>query len=270
MPKLDGKIAFITGAGRGQGRAHAVRLATEGADIIAVDICEPIASVPYALATPEDLAETRRAVEALDRRIVTAKADVRDASALAAALGAGVAELGGLDIVIANAGIAPHSPTDHPDAYRDVIDINLTGVLNTVEAAIPALIERGTGGAIVLCGSTAGVRGVGGSTRGGLGYSAAKHGVVGLMRNYANNLAAQGIRVNVVLPTGVRTPMALTEAMGGWMASQPGLFDMSNLLPVDLVEPEDVAAAVAWLVSDDARYITGVQLPVDAGFLNKR
>ena len=270
MPKLEGKVAFITGAARGQGRAHALRLAQEGADIIAVDICESIASVPYALASADDLEETRRAVEALDRRIVARKADVRDAAALREALDVGIAELGPANIVIANAGIAPHSPHDHPDAYRDVIDINLTGVLNTVEAAIPSMIGSGAGGAIVLCGSTAGVRGVGGSTRGGLGYSAAKHGVVGLMRNYANNLAAHSIRVNVVLPTGVRTPMALTEAMGGWMASQPGLFDMSNLLPVDLVEPEDVAAAVAWLVSDDARYITGVQLPVDAGFLNKR
>jgi len=270
MSKLDGRVVFITGAARGQGRAHALRLAADGADVIGVDLCASIASVPYALATPEDLDQTRRAVEALGRRMMTYQADVRDFGALQKALDGGAAELGPVNIVIANAGIAPHSAENHPDAYQDVIDINLTGVLNTVEAAIPSMIEHGAGGAIVLCGSTAGVRGIGGSTLGGLGYSAAKHGVVGLMRNYANNLAAHNIRVNVVLPTGVRTPMALTEAMAGWFATQPGLGDMSNLLPVDLVEPDDVAAAVAWLVSDEARYITGVQLPVDAGFLNKR
>jgi SDR family mycofactocin-dependent oxidoreductase len=270
--KLEGKVAFITGAARGQGRSHAVRLAQEGADIIAVDICAQIGSVGYPMATPEDLAETVKEVEALDRRIVARQADVRDEAGLRAAFEAGVAELGPVDIVLANAGIAPMSVGEEPhEAWQDAIDVNLTGVFNTVEIAVPSMIERGAGGAIVLTSSTAGINGIGGSDRGGLGYTASKHGVVGLMRSYANYLAPHRIRVNSVHPTGVNTPMVVNDIMQAFLASDPSLSQaMANALPVDMVEPVDVSNAILWLVSDDARYVTGVTLPVDAGFTNKK
>ena len=270
MGKLDGKVAFITGAARGQGRSHAIRLAQEGADIIAVDICQQIATVPYPMSTPDDLAETAKQVEALDRRIFTAQADVRDTAALKAAFDAGVAELGPVDIVLANAGIAPMGLHEPHGAWQDVIDVNLTGVFNTVEIAIPSMIERGQGGAIVLTSSTAGINGIGGPTGGGLGYTAAKHGVVGLMRSYANNLAQYSIRVNTVHPTGVNTPMIVNEAMQEWLEQAGESSALTNALPVPMVEPVDISNAIAWLVSDDARYVTGVTLPVDAGFTNKK
>jgi SDR family mycofactocin-dependent oxidoreductase len=269
--KLEGKVAFITGAARGQGRSHAVRLAQEGADIIAIDICRQIDTAPYPLGTAEDLAQTVKEVEALDRRIVASQADVRDEAGLQAAFDAGVAELGPADIVIANAGIAPMSMHPTHDDWRDVIDVNLTGVFNTVETAIPSMIDRGRGGAIVLISSTAGLNGIGGGSRGALGYAAAKHGVVGLMRSYANVLAPHGIRVNSVHPTGVRTPMVVNDALQEWLAADPSLGERtSNALPVDMVEPVDVSNAIVWLVSDDARYVTGITLPVDAGFTNKK
>jgi SDR family mycofactocin-dependent oxidoreductase len=272
MGKLEGKVAFITGAARGQGRSHAIRLAQEGADIIAVDICQQIASVAYPMATPEDLAETAKQVEALDRRIYTAQADVRDAAALKQAFDAGTAELGPVDIVLANAGIAPMSLGEQPgDAWQDVVDVNLTGVFNTVETAIPSMIERGQGGAIVLTSSTAGNNGIGGPTRGGLGYTAAKHGVVGLMRSYANILAPNRIRVNTVHPTGVNTPMIVNDVMEQFLAQDSQMSNaVANALPVPMVEPVDISNAIAWLVSDDARYVTGIMLPVDAGFSNKK
>jgi SDR family mycofactocin-dependent oxidoreductase len=269
--KLEGKVAFITGAARGQGRSHAIRLAQEGASIIAVDICAQIDTVPYPMATPEDLAQTVKEVEALDRRIVARRADVRDEAGLRAAFDAGVTELGPVDIVLANAGIAPMARHETHGAWQDVIDVNLTGVFNTVETAIPSMIERGQGGAIVLTSSTAGINGIGGPSRGGLGYTAAKHGVVGLMRSYANNLAPHRIRVNTVHPTGVSTPMVVNEAMQEFLAADPSLGNaMANALPVDMVEAVDISNAIAWLVSDDARYVTGVTLPVDAGFTNKK
>jgi SDR family mycofactocin-dependent oxidoreductase len=271
MGKLEGKVAFITGAARGQGRSHAARLAAEGADIIAVDICGQIDSVPYPMATPDDLAETVKEVEGLDRRIFARQADVRDEAGLKAAFDAGVAELGPVDIVLANAGIAPLSLHEEHSAWQDVIDVNLTGVFNTVETAIPSMIERGQGGAIVLTSSTAGINGIGGPSRGGLGYAAAKHGVVGLMRVYANNLAPHSIRVNTVHPTGVNTPMVVNEAMQEFLEHDPSLSNaMANALPVPMVEPVDISNAIAWLVSDDARYVTGITVPVDAGFTNKK
>jgi SDR family mycofactocin-dependent oxidoreductase len=271
MGKLEGKVAFITGAARGQGRSHALRLAEEGADVIAVDICRQIETVPYEMPGLDDLAETARQVEALDRRIVTHQADVRDRAALAAAFAEGVAQLGPVDIVLANAGIAPMSLHPKEREWYDVIDVNLTGVYHTVEVAIPSMIERGEGGAIVLTSSTAGLSGIGGNTPGGLGYTAAKHGVVGLMRSYANSLAQYRIRVNSVHPTGVRTPMVQNPAMEEFLQSDPQLSNaMANALPVDMIEPIDVSNAIVWLVSDDARYVTGVTLPVDAGFTNKK
>ncbi len=271
MGVLEGKVAFITGAARGQGRSHAVRLAEEGADIIAVDIAAQIDTVPYPMSTPDDLAETVRLVEALDRRIYSQIADVRDKSALQSAFDAGTAELGSVDIVLANAGIAPMSMHPVQQEWTDVIATNLTGVYNTVEVAKQSLIDRGTGGAIVLTSSTAGLTGIGGDTPGGLGYTAAKHGVVGLMRSYANYLAPYSIRVNTVHPTGVNTPMVVNDFMQEFLQSDPAMGQaMANALPVAMVEPVDISNAIVWLVSDAARYVTGVTLPVDAGFVNKR
>ncbi len=268
---LEGKVAFITGAARGQGRAHAVRLAADGANVIAVDLCEQIASVRYPLATLEDLAATVKLVEDTGSRIVAKQGDVRDRASLSSALQAGLDEFGRLDIVVANAGIAPMQSGD--DGWRDVIDVNLTGVYNTIKAAIPAMVKQDAGGSIVLISSAAGLAGVGSPDAGSVGYAAAKHGVVGLMRVYANLLAKQNIRVNSIHPSGVDTPMINNEFTRQWLAdlvaqsdSPP---DMGNAMPVEVMQPEDIANAVAWLVSDQARYITGVTLPVDAGFLNK-
>ena len=271
MRSLEGKVAFITGAARGQGRAHAVKLASEGADIIAVDLCDQIASVPYPMATADDLAATVKLVQDTGARIVATQGDVRDLAPLRTALQAGLDEFGGLDIVIANAGIAPMQAGD--DGWRDVIDVNLTGVHHTVEAAIPTMVEQGRGGSIVLISSAAGLAGIGSADAGSIGYTAAKHGMVGLMRVYANLLAPHSIRVNSVHPAGVDTPMINNEFIRRWLAQmyESGApQDLGNALPVQVLEPEDIANAVAWLVSDAARYVTGVTLPVDAGYINKR
>jgi SDR family mycofactocin-dependent oxidoreductase len=269
---LTGKVALITGAARGQGRAHAVRLAAEGADIVAVDLCAQIDSVPYPLATADDLAATVKLVEDTGARIVAKQGDVRDRAALDAAVQAGLDEFGRLDIVVANAGIAPMQ--SGADGWRDVIAVNLTGVHHTVEAAIPTMVAQGDGGSIVLISSAAGLAGIGSSDAGSIGYAAAKHGLVGLMRVYANHLAPHSIRVNSVPPAGVDTPMINNEHTRQWLAamlaestSPP---DMGNAMPVQVLTVDDIANAVAWLVSDHARYITGITLPVDAGYLNKR
>jgi SDR family mycofactocin-dependent oxidoreductase len=274
MGSLDGQVAFITGGARGQGRSHAVRLASEGADIVLVDICHNIASNKYELATPADLAATVGMVEALDRRAVAAEVDVRDFAQLAAVLDGAVAQLGRLDIVVANAGIAPMSFDDDAllgdQAFHDVVDVNLGGVWNACRASIPHLISGARGGAMVLTSSTAGIKGYTGSTGGAVGYTAAKHGIVGIMRTLANDLAPHRIRVNTIHPTGVNTMMAVNPIMAEWISEDPSRgVHMENPLPVDILEPEDISNAVAFLVSDQARYITGVMLPVDAGFCNK-
>ncbi len=209
MAPLSGKVAFITGAARGQGRAHVVRLASDGADIIAVDLCDQIASVPYPMATADDLAETVKLVEDAGARIVAREADVRDQDSLKSALQQGLDEFGGLDIVVANAGIAPMQAGT--EGWQDVIDVNLTGVHHTVEIAKPVMIEQGRGGSIVLISSAAGLAGIGSSDAGSIGYAAAKHGLVGLMRVYANHLAQHSIRVNSIHPAGVDTPMINNE-----------------------------------------------------------
>ena len=271
--RVEGKVAFITGAARNQGRSHAVRLAQEGADIIAVDLAGPVDSIQmYPPATPEDLAETVREVEKLDRRIVATQADVRDPAALRAAVDDGVAQLGKLDIVLANAGVFEIQPslelTD--DAWQEMIDINLTGVWNTCRVALPHLIENG-GGSIVLTSSTAGLKG----TPNTIHYTAAKHGVVGIMRTLANEFGKQSIRVNTVHPTGVDTVMIQNEKTWGLFTPddpQPSrekfaeLFETLHPLPVPYVEAIDISNAILFLVSDEARYITGVTLPVDAGY----
>jgi SDR family mycofactocin-dependent oxidoreductase len=272
MGRLEQKVAFITGAARGQGRAHAVKMAQEGADIIAVDLCAQIDTVGYPMATPADLDETVKLVEDHDRRIVAQQADVRDRDALRAVVEAGLAELGHLDIVVANAGIAPMGDAGKsPDAWRDAIDVLLTGVYHTIDVAVPAMVEQDTGGSIVITSSTAGLKGIGrgldSASAGFFGYTAAKHGVVGLMRLYANVLAPHRIRVNTLHPTGVNTPMIVNDAFARFVEEHPDFAGgMQNALPVELVEPEDIANAAAWLSSDEARYITGVTLPVDAGF----
>jgi SDR family mycofactocin-dependent oxidoreductase len=270
VSRLEGKVAFITGIGRGQGRSHALRLASDGADIIGIDICRNFESAPYPMASEDDLAETVRQVEALGRRVVARVADVRDAVGLRSALREGVEQLGRLDFVVASAGISTaqfRMTTLEEDiqAWNDVIDVNLTGVWNTAQAAIPYLLAGGRGGAIILIGSTAGLRGVGSGP-----YTTAKHGVVGIMRGLANELAEDNIRVNVVHPTAVNTMMAVNPGMEAFLASQVANGVHSrNAMPVELLEPEDISATVAFLLSDEARYITGSNIPVDAGFVNR-
>lgn len=271
--RTEGKVAFITGAGRGQGRSHAVRLAQEGADIIAIDICEPIDGVPFALASEEDLAETARLVEAEDRRIVTAKVDVRDLDGLTKAVQTGVEQFGRLDIVVANAGIATGGSTledMEEKTWQDMIDVNMTGVWHTAKVAIPHIVAGGQGGSIVLTSSVGGLKSYPFCGH----YVTAKHGVIGIMRTLAIELAQHSIRVNSVHPTQVNTAMIMNEATYGMFRpdlENPGPADfapisqMMNTLPVPWVEPEDISNAVLFLASDEARYITGVTLPVDAG-----
>jgi (+)-trans-carveol dehydrogenase len=275
--RVAGKVAFITGAARGQGRSHAVRLAQEGADIIAVDNCADVPGIPYPGATEADLAETVKQVEVLDRRIVAVKADVRDYAALAAAVNDGVAQLGRLDIVSANAGIGsqPYQAWELTDStWQDMIDINLTGVWHTAKAAIPHLKAGGRGGAIVLTSSAAGLKGYGHIAH----YVSAKHGVVGLMRTLAIELAQDLIRVNSIHPTQVDTDMIQNEATRRLFRpdlEHPGREDFApasqemNLLPTPWVDAVDISNALLFLASDEARYITGVALPVDAGCLLK-
>jgi SDR family mycofactocin-dependent oxidoreductase len=268
LGSLSGKVAFITGAARGQGRAHAVRLASEGAAIIAVDLCDQITSVPYPMATPDDLNATVKLVEETGARIVAQEADVRDRAALKTALKAGVEELGGrLDIVIANAGIAPMAGED---AWQDVIDVNLTGVYHTVDVGMRPMIKAGNGGAIVLTSSVAGLVGLAAPQAGSIGYAAAKHGIVGLMRVYANLLGSLDIRVNSIHPAGVRTPMIENEFTRKWLEDMANDVGGNSSIQMDTIEAEDIANTVAWLVSDAARHITGVTLPVDAGYTNRR
>lgn len=274
MGAHDGKVAVISGAARGQGRSHALRLAEEGADIIALDICRDIGSMDYPNATASDLADTAAEIEARGRRVVASETDVRDAAAVKAAVDAGVAELGRLDIVLPQAGIARYteagSYADEAQVWDDILGVNVTGYYHLIEASIPHLVAGGHGGAIVMTGSTAATRPVG-STGGRVAYMAAKHGAVGLMKTYALALAQHWIRVNVVHPTGVASGMTLNatverlaaEAANGgenWISSS------QNLLDVALAEPIDITEAVMFLVSDRARYITGEEIKVDAGF----
>jgi (+)-trans-carveol dehydrogenase len=277
MARLTGKVAFITGAARGQGRSHAVRLAQEGADIIAIDICEDVPGVPYAGATEADLAETVKQVEALDRRIVAAKADVRDYAGLKAVVDEGVAQLGRLDIVSANAGIGPapvRSWEIEESTWQTMLDVNLTGVWHTTKVAIPHLIAGERGGSIILTSSAAGLKGFQNIGH----YVSAKHGLTGLMRTLALELAPYSIRVNTVHPTQVDTPMIQNEST--WRLFRPDLEQPTqadfaaasqtlNTLPIPWVEPVDISNAVLFLASDEGRYVTGVALPVDAGSVIK-
>ncbi|WP_066902485.1 mycofactocin-coupled SDR family oxidoreductase [Mycolicibacterium houstonense] len=275
MGNLDGKVAFITGVARGQGRSHAIALAGEGAAVIGVDICADIPSNGYPMATRDELDETVALVEAAGGKMIAAVADVRDFHALKSALDAGVEQFGRLDIVLANAGIATMAfreltIEEDLEMWTDVLDVNLVGSFHTAKAAIPHLIEGGRGGSIVFTSSTAGLRGFGGLQGGGLGYAASKHGIVGLMRTLANALAPHSIRVNTVHPTAVNTMMAVNPAMTAFLENYPGGGPhLQNPMPVSLLEPQDISAAISYLVSDAAKYVTGVTLPVDAGFTNK-
>jgi (+)-trans-carveol dehydrogenase len=276
MRRVEGKVAFITGAARGQGRSHAVRLAEEGADIIAVDICGQIATVPAAMATRDDLDETVSLVKSLDRRIVAAEADVRDYAQLAGVLADGVTELGRLDIVCANAGIYSIGQLADlsEEAWQDTIDVNLTGEWHTCKAAIPHLIAGGRGGAMILISSSIGLRAIA-----NLGhYGSAKHGVVGLMRTLALELAPHSIRVNSIHPGCVDTLMIQNPSMYSLLMPDvetpsrdqvAAVYQSLNALPVPWAEPRDISNAVLFLASDEARYVTGVALPVDAGVIIK-
>ncbi|OBH31063.1 3-ketoacyl-ACP reductase [Mycobacterium sp. E342] len=276
--RVEGKVAFITGAARGQGRSHAVRLAQEGADIIAVDICKPISSsseIPPS--TPDDLAETADLIKGLDRRVVTAEVDVRDYDALKAAVDGGVGQLGRLDIICANAGIGNGGQTldkTSEDDWRDMIDVNLSGVWKTVKAGVPHLISQGQGGSIILTSSVGGLKAYPHTGH----YIAAKHGVVGLMRTFAIELGQHFIRVNSVHPTNVNTPMFMNEGTMKLFRpdlQNPGPEDLKvaaqfmHVLPIGWVEPVDISNAVLFLASDESRYITGLPVTVDAGSMLK-
>ena len=277
MSRLEGKVALITGAARGQGRSHALGLAKEGADIIAIDIAGQIGSVPYPMATLDDLKETARLVEELGRRVVIAQADVRDLAQMQAAVADGLAELGRIDIVVANAGvISANKVLDlTEEQWNDMIDTNLTGVWHTVKAAVPSIVERGEGGSVIFTGSTSSL---GGYPNVGH-YVAAKHGLVGLMHTLANELGPQHIRVNAVHPTNVNTKLLQNDTFYGLFRpdlEKPTLEDakgafatMHSLPDLPYVEPIDVTNAVIFLASDESRYVTGINLPIDGGASQK-
>jgi SDR family mycofactocin-dependent oxidoreductase len=271
-PGLDGRVAFITGAARGQGRSHAVTLARAGADIIATDCCRQLASVPYPMSTPEDLAETAALVKEAGGRCVTAEADVRSAGELDQAVAAGLEQFGRLDIVVANAGIAfgfRHGEQLTPqELWADSIDVNLTGVWNTIRATMQAVIAGGRGGSMILINSTSGLKGMSRGDPRSDAYTAAKHGAVGLMRAYATELGPHGIRVNAIHPTAVDTPMVNNDAMAAWIEANQSRVatGFRDALNAGRLQPADISDAVLWLASDSSRYVTGVSLPVDAGF----
>ena len=276
--RVAGKVAFITGAARGQGRSHAVRLAQEGADIIAVDICGPVSdNTRIPPSTPDDLAETADLVKALDRRIVTAEVDVRDFAALQAAVDSGVEQLGRLDIIVANAGIGNGGRTLHKtseDDWQEMIDVNLSGVWKSVKAGVPHVLSGNRGGSIILTSSVGGLKAYPHTGQ----YCAAKHGVVGLMRTFAVELGPHFIRVNSIHPTNVNTPLFMNDATMKLFRpdlKNPGPDDLAvaakfmHVLPIGWVEPVDVSNAVLFLASDESRYVTGVTLTVDAGSMLK-
>ncbi len=260
--RVTGKRVLITGAARGMGRSHAVRLAEEGADLILVDLCESLPEVEYPLATREDLAETARLVEGCGRRAVTHVVDVRDAEALAAAVADGVAQLGGLEAAVANAGVLTAATWDTTTSaqWRTVVDVNLIGTWNTCAAALPHLVDRG--GSLINISSAAGIKGTPLHTP----YTAAKHGVVGMSKALANELAAVGVRGNTVHPTGVPTGMAPASIHTLLVEQRPDLAPIfGNAMPVQMIEAVDISNAVLFLASDESRYVTGLEFKVDAG-----
>ena len=276
MGRVQGKVAFVTGAGRGQGRSHAIRLAEEGADIIAVDRCEDFATVGYPMATSEDLEETAQYIEKTGQRVVTAKVDVADAARLKSALEDGVAELGGLHIVVTSAGIAGMKGSEDMPAWVDVMNTNLIGTLNAIHVSLPHLSE---GASIIATGSTAALMDVGanpnpGADPGGAAYLHSKRLLSQYVHSLAAELAPRGIRANVIHPTNCNTPMLQSEPM--YRSFRPDLehptkddaepvFYVQQAMKVPWIEPEDISNMVLFLASEEARYITGTQQRVDAG-----
>ena len=274
MAKLSGKVALITGAARGQGRSHAVRLAEDGADIVAVDIVAPIPTACYPPPLPADLQLTAKLAEGEGARVLAVEADVRDQAALDDTVARALAAFGRIDIVVANAGTFSHAPAWElsDDQWQDVVDVNLTGVWRTIKACVPSMIALGRGGAVVLTSSVTGLHGYANIAS----YAAAKHGVNGLMRTLANELGPHGIRVNSVCPGLINTDMMMNDEIYALFrpdVANPTLedareaFRAKQLLPMDWLEPRDVSNAIAFLVSEEARAITGVALPVDGGQL---
>jgi SDR family mycofactocin-dependent oxidoreductase len=277
MPgQFDGKVVFITGAARGQGRSHAVRFAEEGADVIGVDLCDQLDSVAYPMPTREDLDETVNLVEKTGRRIVAEQGDVRDFERLKDVVAKGVAEFGRVDFVLANAGIFPAAGQQRFDmsTFIDAIDVNLKGVYFSIEAALPAMLDHGEGGAIVITSSAAGFKSVSTTfdtiSHGAAGYTAAKHGVIGVMRHYATSLAEKNIRVNSVHPGGVATPMIINEAMGLLVGDQPEFGEAQQpKLSMPPMDPAEVTDAIVYFCGHSGRHITGVALPLDGGLTLK-
>jgi len=266
MKSFDGKVVVISGGARGQGRAHAVTFAREGADIAICDVPKGLKTVPYPTGTPDELAETKTLVEAEGRRCLTAEADVSKPDEMNAFAASVMEAFGRVDVVIANAAITNDS--DSPletsvESWTEIIDVNLSGVWYFCQALVPHMVAGGNGGSVIITSSAAGLKAMGG----GVSYTAAKHGVVGIMKALAHELAPHDIRVNTVHPTGVRTPMVINDWFKQKLETSTSLSSVRNLLHVPLIDPEDVSNAMLWLASDGARYVTGVTLPVDAGLL---
>lgn len=270
MDRMTGKVALVTGAARGQGRAHAVTLAAEGADVVAVDVPGEIGTAQYPMGSADDLAETVRLVQAHGRRALAVRADLRDTAAVEAMAQQAMTEFGRIDALVCNAGFmsaAENTWSLTDDQWADMLDVNLTSVWKTTRAVVPHMIAAGNGGAITITGSTGGLRAVAGCTH----YNAAKYGCIALMKTLAWELAPDNIRVNVVHPTGVNTDMSNNDWFVRWLGEHEDLAEpmRGNRMPAEVVQPEDVSKMVAFLVSDDARYVTGVEHRVDAGFMIK-
>ena len=277
MGRVEGKVALVTGAARGQGRSHAVRLADEGADVILLDVCEDMATIPYPLGTEDELQETAEAVEKLDRRAVWAKVDIRNAEHLNEVVSEAVAELGGLDIVSAGAGVCGFGQVLDltVEEWKEQIDVNLTGAFNTAKATIPHILAHGRGGSVIFTASTCGLEAVQGIGH----YNASKHGVVALTKTLAIELGPRRVRVNALCPTNVATPMVQNDTT--WKLFFPDVENPSqadaeapnsivrqmHVIPIPWVEPEDISAGLLYLASDDSRYVTGTTLVIDAGRL---
>ncbi|WP_068278493.1 mycofactocin-coupled SDR family oxidoreductase [Aldersonia kunmingensis] len=276
MGRVAGKVAFVTGAARGQGRSHALRLAEEGADIIAIDICEDISTIGYPMASREDLDETARLIEKLDRRVVTAVADVREFAQVKEALERGISELGKVDIVVAQAGVAGMKGEPQTQAWADVVNTNLVGTMNAVHAALPHLAE---GASIIATGSTAALMDTAkvdnpGKDLGGVAYMFSKRALSQFIHELATHLAPRGIRANVVHPTNCNTDMLKSEPMyrsfrpdleNPTLADAEPVFYIQQAMPVPWIEPSDISNMVLFLASEESRYVTGMQMRVDAG-----
>ena len=276
MGAIDGKVLFVTGGARGQGRSHALRFAEEGADVVLLDICDQIESHEVAMATPGDLAETERAVKELGSSVIAEIADVRDQASVDRVVQRCLDEFGRIDFVSANAGISGVKRTwEFTEVeWQDMIDVNLTGAFHTLKAVAPPMIEAGNGGSIVITSSVCGMYGLENLSS----YTATKHGVIGMMRTLANELGPYGLRVNCVLPGNIRTPLTQNDSLFSLFVPDKDIVTNKDVDPivgdwtsldVAWLDPRDISNAVYWLSSDEARYVTGVSLPIDGGWANK-